>query len=277
MVDSGKSDGESIINQQEMLEQYVGTRPELNLKKVFVDNGETGVDFIRPAWNDLMRECRTGKINCVVVKDLSRVGRNYIETGELLDKIFPLLGVRVIAVNDGYDNINLTTGEQLVANLKNLVNDIYSKDISRKVSASALSMRKQGLFNGAYPMYGYLKDPADKHKIIVDPETAPIVRQIFGWKADGLGSAAIARKLNEAGILSPNTYRFRKGIVKNPKYEQSLWSIPNITSILRSPMYLGHMTQGKSTKSIAEGKTTKKRVAESDWVIVENRCGQTNT
>ena len=270
IMDSGKKDGESIINQQELLEQYVAARPELTIKKVFVDNGETGVDFVRPAWNELMSDSRAGKINCIVVKDLSRIGRNYIETGEYLDKIFPLLGVRVIAVNDGYDNISLTTGEQLVANLKNLVNDIHSKDISRKVAASAHSRRQQGLFCGAYPMYGYLKDPADKHKIIVDPETAPIVRQIFQWKADGMGNAAIARKLNGAGIPSPNTYRYAKGIVKDKKYEHALWSISGVTGIMRSPIYLGHMTQGKSTKSIAEGRTQKALVKESDWVVVKN-------
>jgi len=270
LPDSGKKDGESIVNQQDMLEQYVAAHPELTLQKVFVDNGETGVDFVRPAWNDLMSECRAGKINCIVVKDLSRVGRNYIETGELLEKILPLLGVRLIAVTDGYDSIDLTTGKQLVANLKNLVNDIYSRDISRKVAASAQTRRKQGLFCGAYPMYGYLKDPGDNHKIVVDPEAAPIVRQIFQWKADGVGSAAIARKLNEAGVLSPNTYRFRKGIVKDRKHEHALWSISNIRNILRSPMYLGHMTQGKSSKSIAEGRTKKSLVKESDWVIVEN-------
>ena len=270
VVDSGKKDSESIINQQEMLKQYVAVRPELVLKKVFVDNGETGVDFVRPAWNDLMSDCRVGKINCIIVKDLSRVGRNYIETGELLDKIFPLLGIRLIAVNDGYDNINLTTGEQLVANLKNLVNDIYAKDISRKVSASVQSRRSQGLFTGAYPMYGYLKDPADKHRLIVDTETAPIVRQIFQWKADGMGSAAICRRLNDAGVLSPNTYRFRKGIVTNRKYENSMWSITGVHGILRTPMYLGHMTQGKSDMSLAEGRTKKTLVNESDWVVVKD-------
>ena len=173
--------------------------------------------------------------NCIVIKDLSRIGRNYIETGEYLEKIFPLLGVRLIAVNDRYDNLKITNGEQLVSNLKNLVNDIYSKDISRKVAASAHSRQEQGLFIGAYPMYGYLKDPSDKHKIIVDPETAPIVRQIFQWKSDGMGTAAICRRLGDAGIPSPNSYRFMKGIVKHSKYENAKWAIPTIQQILITP------------------------------------------
>ena len=269
ILDSGKKDGESILNQQELLEQYIAARPELVLKKVFVDNGETGVDFVRPAWTDLMSECRAGRINCIIVKDLSRVGRNYIETGEYLEKIFPLLGVRLIAVNDGYDNISLTTGEQLVASLKNLVNDIYSKDISRKVAAAMHSRQKQGLFIGAYPTYGYLKDPENKNKILVDPETAPIVRQIFQWKAEGMGMAAICRRLNDAGIPSPNSYRFAKGIVKDQKYENTKWTIAVLNHILRKPTYLGHLTQGMERNVLAEGGTGA-RTKQAEWVVVEN-------
>ena len=212
VMDSGRKDGESIVNQREMLERYIAERPELALKGVFVDNGATGVDFLRPAWNDLMRECRAGKINCIIIKDLSRLGRNYIETGEYLEKILPLLNIRLISINDAYDSLNLTNGERLVSNLKNLVNDLYAKDISRKSSAALRIKQKQGAFIGTYASYGYLKDPCDKNKIVVDPETAPIVRQIFGWKADGVGSAQICRRLIEAGIPAPNKYRLEKSV-----------------------------------------------------------------
>jgi DNA invertase Pin-like site-specific DNA recombinase len=268
IMDSGKKDGESILNQQAFLERYVSEHPEFSLKRTFVDNGETGVDFLRPAWNDLMTECRAGRINCVVVKDLSRVGRNYIETGELLEKIFPLLGVRLIAVTDGYDNLNITSNQQLVANLKNLVNDIYAKDISRKVSTALHTKQKNGEFIGNYAAYGYLKDPADKNKIVVDPETAPIVRQIFKWKADGVGNAQIARKLNDARILSPLRYRLMKGIVKDQKFDKNLWLATTIISILKNPVYLGNMVQGKHVGSLCEGKDRGRAKAE-DWVIVD--------
>jgi DNA invertase Pin-like site-specific DNA recombinase len=267
IFDSGKKDGESILNQQAMLESYVAERPELTLKAVFSDNGETGVDFLRPAWNDLMAECRAGRINCIVMKDLSRLGRTYIETGEYLDTTFPALGVRVIAVNDHYDNINLTNSERLVANLKNLVNDIYAKDISRKVSAALHQKQKQGAFIGNYAAYGYLKDPTDKNKIIVDPETAPIVRQVYRWKADGMGTAQICRRLDEAGILAPCSYRLKLGIVKDQRYANTKWTIKAVKGMLSNPVYLGNMAQGKHIGSLAEGRV-RGRAKADDWVIV---------
>ena len=269
VLDSGKKDGESILNQQDMLERYVAERPEFTLKAVFTDNGETGVDFLRPAWNDLMSECKAGRINCIILKDLSRLGRNYIETGEYLEKIFPLLGVRLIAVNDQYDNIHLTSNERLVSNLKNLVNDIYAKDISRKSSAALHTKQKNGEFIGDYAAYGYMKDPADKHKLIVDPETAPIVRQIFAWKADGVGTSQICRRLNDAGVLAPLRYRLEKGIVKSERYRDNVWQVKSVLTILENPVYLGHIVQGKHVGALCEGKGRSRAKAE-DWVIVRD-------
>lgn len=269
VMDSGKKDGESIINQQDMLEQYVAECPELSLKGVFVDNGETGVDFLRPAWNELIRECRAGKINCIVLKDLSRLGRNYIETGEYLETILPLLGIRLIAVNDSYDSLTLTNGERLVSNLKNLVNDLYAKDISRKSSTALRMKQKQGAFIGTYASYGYLKDPADKNKIIVDPETAPIVRQIFEWKADGVGDAQICRRLTEAGILAPNKYRLMKGIVKDTRFAKSEWANSVIKRILTCQVYLGHMVQGRRRGALYEG-GGHGMINASEWTIVRD-------
>ena len=121
VMDSGRDGSESVVNQQNLLRNYIAERPEFTFIDVFIDNGETGTNFERPAWNDLMRECRQGKINCIVIKDLSRLGRNYIETGDYLERILPMLGVRLIAINDSYDSLNLSNGERLVSNLKNLV------------------------------------------------------------------------------------------------------------------------------------------------------------
>ncbi|GHU87726.1 resolvase [Clostridia bacterium] len=269
VLDSGKKDGESIINQQDMLERYVSERPEFTLKAVYVDNGETGVDFLRPAWNDLMSECKAGRINAIVLKDLSRLGRNYIETGEYLEKILPLLGVRLIAVNDQYDNLHLTNNERLMSNLKNLVNDIYAKDISLKSSAALAIKQKNGEFIGDYAAYGYLKDPADKHRLVVDPETAPIVRQIFQWKVEGVGTSQICRRLNDAGILSPLRYRLEKGIVKSEKYRTNVWQVHTIQIILKNPVYLGHIAQGKHVGALCEGKG-RSRAKADDWIIVPN-------
>jgi len=270
VLDSGKKDGESILNQQEMLERYVSERPELALERVFVDNGETGINFHRPAWSDLMRECQSGRINCIILKDLSRLGRTYIETGELLETILPGLGVRVIAINDRYDNLNLTNSERMVANLKNLVNDLYAKDISRKSSAALRMKQKQGAFIGTYASYGYLKDPNNKNKIIVDPETAPIVRQIFEWKASGLGNAQICRNIIDMGVSSPNKYRLEKGIVKDTRYAKSDWATAVIIRIIECEVYLGHMVQGRKRGALYEDGGTCKMIDESGWTVVRN-------
>jgi DNA invertase Pin-like site-specific DNA recombinase len=270
VMDSGKKDGETILNQQEFLERYVAERPELALKRVFVDNGETGVDFLRPAWSDLMRECRSGRITCIILKDLSRLGRTYIETGELLETILPAMNVRVIAVNDHYDNLNLTNGERMVANLKNLVNDLYAKDISRKSAAALRIKQKQGAFIGTYASYGYLKDPNDKNKIIVDTETAPIVRQIFEWKAEGIGNAQICRRLLDMGIPAPNKYRLEKGIVKDERYAKSDWATPVIIRIIECEVYLGHMVQGRKRGALYEDGGTHKIIDEAAWTIVRD-------
>jgi len=269
IMDSGKKDGESIINQQEMLEQYIASRPELALREIFVDNGETGVDFHRPAWTDLMNKCHAGKINCIVLKDLSRLGRNYIETGDYLERIFPMLGVRLIAVTDGYDSLSLTNGERLVSSLKNLVNDIYAKDISRKVCAAMLTKQKNGEFIGGAACYGYLKDEGNKNKLVLNPETAPIVRQIFEWKAEGLGNTVISQRLESLGTPSPNKYKYLKGILHKPKFADSVWIPETIARLLRNTAYLGHMSQGKMKEALYAGQP-KREMKRENWIIVEN-------
>ncbi|MCL1843392.1 MAG: recombinase family protein [Defluviitaleaceae bacterium] len=267
VMDAGRDESESVVNQEELLRRYVAEHPELTLKNIFTDNGETGTTFDRPSWNALMRECRLGNINCIVVKDLSRLGRNYIETGDCLERIFPSLGVRLIAVNDRYDSLNLSTGERLVSNLKNLVNDIYAKDISRKVIAAMHTKQKNGEFLGGYAAYGYLKDPTNSKKIVVNPDTAPVVRKIFEMKAEGMGNGAICQRLNSEGIPCPSRYRFLKGM--SNKYENCIWIISTVADILRNPLYLGHMTQGKVRVALCEGKG-KRKINRDEWLVVQN-------
>lgn len=266
ILDGGNSDGNSIINQQDMLKQYVTNNPEFILKEIFVDNGETGTNFHRGAWHQLMKACYDGKINCIIVKDLSRLGRNYIETGNYLDYIFPMLNVRLIAITDGYDNINLTNSERLVTSLKNLVNDIYAKDISNKICASIHTKQKNGEFIGSTACYGYLKI---KNKLIINPETACIVRQIFKWKAEGVGNTTICRRLEAQGIPSPNKYKYLKGILKNPKFLNCTWAAETIAVILRNTVYLGHMSQGKKKNALHEAKAIV-NINPKDWIIVKN-------
>ena len=158
--DSKKADDrESIALQRYMLEKYVEAQADMRLCGVFCDNGETGTNFDRPEFERLMDGVRKRMIDCIVVKDLSRFGRNYIETGYYLEKIFPCLGVRFVAVNDGYDSIKDKDGNDLVVSLKNLVNDLYAKDISQKINTAFKTLRKNGEFLGSVPPYGYLRSP----------------------------------------------------------------------------------------------------------------------
>ena len=269
VMDAGRDDSESISNQHELLERYVTDHSDLSLQATFVDNGKTGTNFDRPAWQDLLHACKTGTINCIVIKDLSRLGRNYIETGEYLERIFPMMGIRIIAVNDRYDSLTLSQGERLVSGLKNLVNDIYAKDISRKVLTAMHTSQKNGDFLGAYASYGYTKDPSNPKKIIINPETAPIVKRIFELKAEGLGNGAICKVLNSEDIPCPNKYRYLKGLSKQDKHEHCLWIISTVANILRNPMYLGHMAQGKQRAALCEGQE-KKNVKREDWIIVKH-------
>jgi len=271
VLDNGKVDGDSLESQISLMEQYVAQRPYLHYAKLYQDNGYTGTNFDRPAWDELLRDVRAGRINCIVVKDLSRLGRNYIETGEFLEKDCPRLGIRFISINDGYDSVSLNSSEELTAALKNIINDYYAKDISRKACSALASKRRQGEYIGSYAPYGYQKDPANKNLLIIDPVTAPIVRQIFEWRAAGAGYGTIARRLNEQDIPSPGRYRFEHGIVtnNNKKGSKLLWNRHAVTNILKNPVYIGNLVQGKCRASLYRGIPVH-TVSEEDWEIAYN-------
>lgn len=255
VLDNGKLDGDSLETQISLMEGYVSQRPYLRYVKLYQDNGYTGTNFDRPAWDELMQDVKAGRINCIVVKDLSRLGRNYIEAGEFLEKECPKLGVRFISINDGYDSASLNSSEELAAALKNIINDYYAKDISRK-SCSALAVkRRNGEYLGSYAPYGYQKDPANKNHLLIDPVTAPVVRRIYEWRAAGDGYGTIARRLNEQDIPSPGRYRFEQGIVtnNNKKGSSLLWNRHVLSDILKNPVYIGHLVQGKCRASLYQG------------------------
>lgn len=269
VLDNGKQDGDSIDSQIALLEQFVADRPYLALADRFIDNGYTGTCFERPEWDRLMAAVKKGLINCIVVKDLSRLGRNYIETGQLLEKVFPYLGVRFISINDGYDSAALNSTDELSASLKNIVNDYYAKDISRKACTALKAKRQRGDYIGSYAPYGYLKDPENKNHLIVDPRTAPTVRQIYQWRAEGMGYTTLLRKLNNLDTPSPGRYRFENGIVTNNNKRGSalLWSRHVLSDILRNIVYLGHLAQGKSSASLYRG-IAFHRTTEDKWDVV---------
>lgn len=269
--DNGKKDADSLGNQRELLLSYVAARPYLELVGIYEDNGFTGTDFERPDFQRMLEDAQKGKINCIVVKDLSRLGRNYVEAGNYLEKVFPFLNIRFIAVNDNYDSASLTSGEQLGATLKNVVNDIYAKDISRK-SGSALKMKRlKGEYIGNYAPYGYLKDPKDKNHLVIDPEAAPIVEEIFMMRSEGLGVGTIMRILNEKGYPSPGRLRFERGIItnNNKKGKELLWNRHVLKDMLSNIAYIGHLAQGKSSSCLHQG-IPFHLTEPAEWDIAEN-------
>jgi DNA invertase Pin-like site-specific DNA recombinase len=245
--------------------------PNLKVISTYIDNGETGVNFDRPGFTRLMNDIKAGKIDCIVVKDLSRFGRNYIETGEYLDKILPFMGVRFISINDSYDSETADgNSEGLIVALKNLINDAYVKDISSKIASSVITRQLNGDFISGFPPYGYRKSDENNRRFVPDEETADIARDIFRWRAEGMSCFSIARKLNEMGILSPIKRRIEKGEIKKTELYKNLnWQGQSIKAITGNPMYLGHMAQGKTKRSLADGIPLRKQ-DKSDWIIVEN-------
>lgn len=221
----------------------------------------------------MMVDIRTGKVNCVLVKDLSRFGRDYIEAGRLIQKTFPALNVRFIAVTDGFDSLYADgTDSSLILPIKNFVNDSYCRDISIKVKAQQTVKRKEGKCISAFTVYGYKKNPEDKNSLIIDEYAAGIVRKIFAWKIAGMSLGAIAQKLNATGILSPMEYKKSLGMKYHTGFERSFtakWAAVSVKRILVNPVYLGIMVQGKQEKISYK---VKKRINKprEEWICVEN-------
>ena len=269
--DSGKPGSDTIEGQKDLLLAYIERQADLRLVEVYCDNGRTGTNFNRPDFERMMEDVRRGRINCIVVKDLSRFGRNYHETSNYLLRIFPFLGVRFVAVNDYFDTETAVETERgLVMPLKNIINDTYSRDISRKISSAIETKERRGEVIGVYAPYGYSKSDDDRHKLVPNPETAPIIREIFTLRLQGLGYTGIARLLNGRGVPSPGAYLYQCGISKQEKYRDAIWAAWNIKEILRDEVYLGHLIQGKRT-NVAYKQARKERSAPSDeWRVFRN-------
>ena len=268
--DSGKPGADTIEGQKNLLLRFIEDDPTLTLYGLFCDNGRTGTDFDRPQFEKMMEEVRKGHIDCIVVKDLSRFGRNYKETGNYLERIFPFLGVRFIAVNDGFDTLTAQRGaDGYLVPLKNLINEVYSKDISRKSGSALAAKQKNGDFIGAWAPYGYRKREDDPHKLELDEATAPVVRQIFRWRAEGVSVTQIARRLNDSGVPSPSAYLYNTGVCKTEKYNGVIWYVQTVKNLLSRQVYIGHMVQGKKRQSFYENRGQYKKPRE-EWVVVEN-------
>ena len=217
-----------------------------------------------------MDDVRAGKIDCIVVKDLSRFGRNYKETGQYLEQIFPFLDVRFVAVNDNFDTLTAERSQDgYIVPLKNIINEAYSRDISRKISSALEIKRQKGEFIGSWAPYGYRKCVEDKHHLEPDPETAPILKDIFKWRLSGMGYMPIVRRLNELGIPCPSRLHYIRGEMKAERFANAIWHVPIVKIILRSKTYLGHTIQGQRKNDLSSGKKCR-TVPEKDWAIAYN-------
>ena len=265
---SGKDDdGNSLQNQIAVCEDYLDGCPYLRLTEVYSDNGRTGTVFDRPAWNRLMEDVRTGKVQCIVVRDLSRFGRDYVETGNYLEKIFPALGTRFISVKENFDNFTCGNAmESLSVSLQNLVNAMYSRDISKKVSTALRAQMETGNFRNRNLPYGYLWNE-DKTAYVVDEEAAAVVRQIFEWKRQEVSVYTIVERLKAGGIESPERHKRRAGARNGGNIQGEGWCPSTIRGILQNRAYIGEMICGKSETALYKG--LKKRITEMDkWIVV---------
>lgn len=265
-----RKDSESLQTQIDYLCGYIAKHPDLELYDCYRDNGETGTNFERPGFQRMMEDVKAGRVDCIIVKDLSRFGRDFLETGNFLEKVLPFMGVRFISVNDNYDSIRADSGEAMTIALKNLMNDIYAKDISQKVYSALDTKKRSGEFIGNFAAYGYVKSPEDRHKLAVDLDAAKVVQRIFQMKKDGMSNAAIARTLTAEQIPNPNYHRYLQGVVFTKRFsENSPWQTQTVKHILENPVYLGHMVQGKKITKLHAGQK-QKIMPPSEWIIVPN-------
>ena len=272
--DGTETESNSIASQREILKEYLKRCPDMELTGIYSDDGYSGTNFDRPDFIRMMEDVYSGKINCIVVKDLSRFGRNYVEIGNYLENVFVRYRVRFVAVNNNYDNFS--AGNNVVSNLltlsiTNVTNESQAASTSVNVRGTLNLRRQQGKFIGSFATYGYLKDPDDKHKLIIDEETAPIVRMIFERFIGGESIIGITKDLNEMGIPNPSMYKKQKGLnYKHPsgRSNDGLWPDSSVRRILQNRMYVGDMVQGKNTTMSYKIKQCR-AIPKDEWIIVE--------
>lgn len=270
--DKKKGVSDSIENQRKLVHEYVDRHENISLVREVYDDGYTGTNYNRPGFVSVMEAVEAHEIDCVIVKDLSRLGREYIETGNYLEKIFPALDVRFIAINDDYDTDNPKQSDSLMVPMKNLMNETYCRELSIKLRRQFVIQRNNGEWVGPYVSYGYCKDPADKHRLLIDEYAAGIVREIFQAKLQGYSQQAIANTLNAEGILPPSEYKKQNGSNYKSGFQtvaKSEWSVTTVSTILKNRIYVGDLIQGKRGTPNFKIKVMRERKQE-DWSIVEN-------
>lgn len=271
--EEGQLESNSIRSQKEMILRFISRQKEIELFDLYIDDGWTGTRFDRPGFQRMMADIEQGKVNCVIVKDLSRLGRDYIEAGRLIQKIFPAFLVRFIALTDGYDSLTADETETaMMIPVKNFVNDAYARDISAKVRSHQKIKREKGEFIGAFAVYGYRKNKEHNNDLLPDPYAACIVQRIFYWKMEGYSSLTIAKQLEEWGILSPLEYKKLHGEKLQTGFAigvRTKWSAVAVKRILTNEMYTGTLVQGKEEKVNYKVRKTIRKPPE-EWVRVPN-------
>ncbi len=265
--DGDKEESDSVSNQRKLLTEYASKLENLMIYDTYVDDGYTGTSFKRPGFQRMLADIEEGKVNCVIVKDLSRFGRDYIDTGRYLERVFPELGVRFISVSDGIDSVR--QAYDMLLPIKNIFNEQYARDISKKIQATMKSKQKAGEFVGAFPSYGYRKSPVDKNKLVIDEYAAEVVRRVFHLYVGGMGKLSIAKLLNAEGILCPSEYKAVNG--ENYKNSNRLgstsyWTYSTINAMLKNEIYIGNMVQGKKHQQM---RSRQKLVEKENWIIVK--------
>lgn len=271
-MDGSRAESNSISSQRDMICSFIKKQDNMEIYDSYADDGYSGTNFDRPEFKRMMRDVEAGNVNCVIVKDLSRLGRDYIEAGRLIQKTFPAFSVRFIALTDHFDSLTADYNEMsLVVPVKNFVNDSYARDISAKVRSHQKIKRENGEFIGAFAVYGYQKSKANRNVLVPDDYAAGIVKRIFVWKLEGYSNLAIAEMLNGMGILSPMEYkkmqgeRFQTGFVTGA---QAKWSAVAVKRILTNENYIGTSVQGKEEKINYKIKKSVRK-PEEEWTKVQ--------
>lgn len=272
----GRDESNSVINQRRLLEQYHQTHLEEfhdgTEQDVYVDDGKTGTDTDREDFQRLLADVYSGRINCVIVKDLSRLSRNYTDAGNLIENLFVRLNVRFISLAEGVDSYrNPDSVSNIIVPITNVMNDQYCYQTSKKIRQVFDMKRRNGEFIGSYAPYGYVKDPNDKHALLVDPEAAEVVKSIFALFLSGMNKRGITYYLNDHGTLCPTAYKQQQGLKYNAPNAQGnpMWSTITIDTILKNRVYVGDMVQGRQRVKSYKIHIQEK-VPEEEWFIVEN-------
>ena len=267
-----KAESNSISNQKNLIRDFLKDKEDIEVVSERVDDGYSDSNFERPAFKLMLEDIKKSIVDCVIVKDLSRFGREYIDSGRYIERLFPALGVRFIAINDNYDSLNgKEQADEIIIPFKNLINDAYCRDISVKIRSHLEVKRKNGEFIGSFAPYGYQKSENDRNSLIIDPIAAGIVKDIFRMKLHGLSQDAIANRLNDIGVLSPAEYKSATGSNYQTSFKTSdkaVWSSVTVRRILENELYIGNLVQGRQTTPNHKVKKTVLK-PEKDWVRIE--------